>query len=634
MELKNYTQKKDELKENFLRLQVIAESLDLKNLKEDLAKNIILLNHESFELVVVGEFSRGKSTFINAMLGSRILPASKKPTTTIISKIVYGDTPKYCLIYKTGKQKNLSEENFIKLTAPKEADASDKIKFMEFLHKKEDIGKIDYAIVSYPLDFCRDNVEIIDTPGINDLNNSRVDITYRYLNRADAVIIVLAANQPLTNSEMDFLKDRILSNQISDIFFVINFKDEAKTNQEEKAVVDYVKKELEPLMIDNDSPLRMYLVSSKQALSYRRLENGREKMDSKTLDSVLRWKPESLESTGFPEFEKNLEHFLVEEKGNVKLKKYIKIGLKSAATLEKNLCARIEMASHSADEVREQVNQMKMILGQSKNDVNKVVVDLENNLKLFKNDLYDTCLFGSSDIQSAVSQKIDQYDGEWTSNAIAQVISKSIAIENRKFVEKIKKTEEKYIQTEGDKAQEKLITIWSNIDSKYQKNFSLPDIVHTKQELSTFLVEMNKESLCDANTIGSVVGGVVNEISFSSVLMKIASFFGLLDNRLRMGSERSEKKAKIKQNLYIYYEKEYKKIIQKLLKEYDKMIQEYTQDVKNEANRRIEDIQGQLCKIEKMKNMKEEEADVEQRNLNQMMINLESIYERLHSYQH
>lgn len=214
------------------------------------------------------------------------------------------------------------------------------------------------------------------------------------------------------------------------------------------------------------------------------------------------------------------------------------------------------------------------------------------------------------------------------------MISKSIAIENRKFVEKIKKTEEKYIQTEGDKAQEKLITIWSNIDLKYQKIFSLTDIVHTKQELSTFLVEMNKESLCDANTIGSVVGGVVNEISFSSVLMKIASFFGLLDNRLRMGSERSEKKAKIKQNLYIYYEKEYKKIIQKLLKEYDKMIQEYTQDVKNEANRRIEDIQGQLCKIEKMKNMKEEEADVEQRNLNQMMINLESIYERLHSYQH
>lgn len=47
MELKNYTQKKDELKENFLRLQVIAESLDLKNLKEDLAKNIILLTQTS-----------------------------------------------------------------------------------------------------------------------------------------------------------------------------------------------------------------------------------------------------------------------------------------------------------------------------------------------------------------------------------------------------------------------------------------------------------------------------------------------------------------------------------------------------------------------------------------------------------
>lgn len=81
-----YTEK-DELKENFLRLQVIAESLDLKNLKEDLAKNIILLNHESFELVVVGEFSRGKSTFINAMLGSRILPASKNQQLLLSVKL-------------------------------------------------------------------------------------------------------------------------------------------------------------------------------------------------------------------------------------------------------------------------------------------------------------------------------------------------------------------------------------------------------------------------------------------------------------------------------------------------------------------------------------------------------------------
>ena len=60
-----------------------------KNITEA-KKNI---NNESFQLVVVGEFSRGKSTFINSLLGKRILPASINPTTAVLSTLVYGKIP-------------------------------------------------------------------------------------------------------------------------------------------------------------------------------------------------------------------------------------------------------------------------------------------------------------------------------------------------------------------------------------------------------------------------------------------------------------------------------------------------------------------------------------------------------------
>lgn len=66
------------------------------------------------------------------------------------------------------------------------------------------LNQIDFADIAYPLDICRDNVEIVDTPGINDVNQNRIEITYRYLNQADAVIMLLSSTQALSRSEVDF----------------------------------------------------------------------------------------------------------------------------------------------------------------------------------------------------------------------------------------------------------------------------------------------------------------------------------------------------------------------------------------------------------------------------------------------
>ena len=120
MELNEYTNKKESLLKNLQRLQIIADDLGLTNQTKEIEQNIIQLNHEYFELVVVGDFSRGKSTFINAMLGRKILPSNSKPTMTIISKIVYSEKPTYSLFYKTGKIRQIDEKEFNSIRAPKE----------------------------------------------------------------------------------------------------------------------------------------------------------------------------------------------------------------------------------------------------------------------------------------------------------------------------------------------------------------------------------------------------------------------------------------------------------------------------------------------------------------------------------
>ena len=104
MDLERYICKKNLLKQNLQQLYVIADELELKNKTDLIKRSIEFLDNEKFELVVVGEFSRGKSTFINAMLGKKILPAKKRATTAIISKIIYSDEPKYYLHYKDNKK--------------------------------------------------------------------------------------------------------------------------------------------------------------------------------------------------------------------------------------------------------------------------------------------------------------------------------------------------------------------------------------------------------------------------------------------------------------------------------------------------------------------------------------------------
>ena len=257
-----------------------------------------------FRILVLGEFSRGKSTFINALLGCRLLPASKNPTTAVISKIVYGETPEYIVHYKSGETKSISEDEFRDIKAPSEVDAlisgrlKDKIK--PIVKRQEKLDDIDYVEIRYPLPLCKNNVEVVDTPGTNDLNVERVNITYNYLRKADVVILVLWATQLLSKSELDFLREQVIGDQVNKISIVINGKDQCKTLDEEARVIQFVHDHLASV---GSNDIKVFLLSSKEALAWKRKENGEE-----LPRSTKKWLPDSLESTGFMEFEQALEN--------------------------------------------------------------------------------------------------------------------------------------------------------------------------------------------------------------------------------------------------------------------------------------------------------------------------------------
>src|SRR6266581_567207 len=79
-----------------LQLAVLG-ILDMNALKDKLRRLEARVLADNFKVLVIGEFKRGKSTFINSMLGQKVLPAYTKPCTAIINEVKWGDSPRALL---------------------------------------------------------------------------------------------------------------------------------------------------------------------------------------------------------------------------------------------------------------------------------------------------------------------------------------------------------------------------------------------------------------------------------------------------------------------------------------------------------------------------------------------------------
>lgn len=136
------------------------------------------INNDSFNIVVLGEFKRGKSTFINALLGQSLLPMDVLPETAVISEISYGDEAEVNVLYNDGhRQKGeVSYEYLDNFSARNKKAIIDDVKCIE---------------IKYPMEFLKDNIVLVDTPGVSDLSEQRVEITYNYVPKANAVIFLL-----------------------------------------------------------------------------------------------------------------------------------------------------------------------------------------------------------------------------------------------------------------------------------------------------------------------------------------------------------------------------------------------------------------------------------------------------------
>lgn len=172
-------------------------------------------------ITIIGEFNAGKSTLLNALLRQEILPTGIVPTTATINVLQHSPEPSITVDYIDGREVFLdySKESLSGFKATE--GTFDDVRCIR-------IGAPDASVG------CR----IIDTPGVNDVCQTRMDIVYGFIPRSDAVVFVMDVQQALKKSEVDFLKDRLLGSSLTKMAYVLNHIDRVSKTEADELVSD------------------------------------------------------------------------------------------------------------------------------------------------------------------------------------------------------------------------------------------------------------------------------------------------------------------------------------------------------------------------------------------------------------
>lgn len=167
------------------------------------------LRENSYKVLVVGEAKRGKSTFVNALVGRDLLPTDVDVATSQVFNIRPSEHEAYRLRFEDGSAREVTADELPLYGSQVMLDAG-------VVPAPEEI--IRWIEVEVPARFLPTGVSILDTPGLGALYAGHARITHRFVPEADAVIFVLESGQPVIEEDLKFI-EQILT-ITSNIFFI------------------------------------------------------------------------------------------------------------------------------------------------------------------------------------------------------------------------------------------------------------------------------------------------------------------------------------------------------------------------------------------------------------------------------
>ena len=246
-------------------------------------------------MAVIGQFKRGKSTLVNALLGAPVLPVSVVPLTSIPTFLQGGEQLAARVLFDNDR----AEERFSRPASgcpDAEALAEFLARFVtESANPHNRLG-VRVVEATCPAPVLGKGVALIDTPGIGSTFRHNTEATVNFLPQCDAALFVVSADPPITEVEVDFLK--LAQRKLARVFFILNKVDYLDAD-ERRAAVAFLQQVLCE-QVGFASPPPIFCALARQGLAARRSRDA------------AGW-----QHSGMAEIEHRIVDFLLTEKADV-----------------------------------------------------------------------------------------------------------------------------------------------------------------------------------------------------------------------------------------------------------------------------------------------------------------------------
>jgi len=153
----------------------------------------------TYNVLVVGEAKRGKSSFVNALIGRDLLPTDVDIATNQVFHVMQAEKDSFALCFDNGSSLSISAAELLEYGSQAVTDRRGP--------SRVNLDHLNWIEVNVPIDFLPAGVSLLDTPGLGSLYAAHAQITQRFVPLADAVIFVLDSSGPMGEFELQFLEN-------------------------------------------------------------------------------------------------------------------------------------------------------------------------------------------------------------------------------------------------------------------------------------------------------------------------------------------------------------------------------------------------------------------------------------------
>lgn len=361
------------------------------------------LENGEFSISVVGEFSAGKSTFLNALMQERILPSFTKETTATINFLRHKDKAE-------NGESGCVHYNDEHTEAFHSADLKTVSRYVSTNSDSVDVAKaVKYLDLFLDSRFLEGNVTLVDTPGLNGIAEGHRNMTLDQIEKSSAGIFLFDANKPGSHSDFEFLGE--LQKRIKNVILVLNKIDNIKSSEGEtvESVVEKLKENYKAVFPEAETIPEIWPVAAYPALVARsntKMEyNGKTEFTSKEREVFEK-------NSRMSEFEDRLWRFLTQgEKTKQELLSPVVHLINQLSDIKNKYDIELSVLQGSVDKSEIEARQLELeqALMNLNETLNQETQEVRSRIRDAEKEFDEAVKSGCQEIEDKISRKFDNF---------------------------------------------------------------------------------------------------------------------------------------------------------------------------------------------------------------------------------